>query len=92
MLTVLETNAQWDVGLSGKQLICLTLANWKKSEINRSLNNRIFLGADYGLASCGNQPWSSLHTGGPLLTKFSLLRIPLPQFLAYVRASGGFLR
>ena len=29
------------------------------------------------------------NTGGPPLTRFSLLRIPLPQFLAYVRASGG---
>ena len=27
-------------------------------------------------------------TGGPPLTRFSLSQIPLPQFLAYVRASG----
>ena len=32
-----------------------------------------------------------VNTGGPPLTQFSLLRIPLPWFLAYVRASGGFL-
>ena len=35
--------------------------------------------------------WSfQLSTEGPPLTRFSLPRIPLPQFLAYVRASGGF--
>ena len=39
-----------------------TLANWKKSKIKRSLNNRNFLATDYGPASSGNQPWSSLHT------------------------------
>ena len=31
---------------------------------------------------CGN-----LYTGGPPLTRFSLLRNPLPRFLSYVRAS-----
>ena len=30
-------------------------------------------------------------TGGPPLKRFSLPRIPLEQFLAYVHASGGFL-
>ena len=29
-------------------------------------------------------------TGGPPLTRKSLTRFPLPRFLAYVRASGGF--
>jgi hypothetical protein len=29
-------------------------------------------------------------TGGPPLTWFSLTQIPLAQFLAYVRTSGGF--
>ena len=29
------------------------------------------------------------HTGGPPLTQKSLTRFPLPQFLAYVRVSGG---
>ena len=33
-----------------------------------------------------------IHTGGPLLTRFSLPQIPLLQTLAYVRARGGFLR
>ena len=28
-------------------------------------------------------------TGGPLLKWFSVLPIPLPWFLAYIRASGG---
>jgi hypothetical protein len=32
------------------------------------------------------------RTGGPPLTQKSLTRFPLPRFLAYVRASGGFLR
>ena len=31
-------------------------------------------------------------TGGPPFMRFSLPWIPLPQFLAYVRASGGFSR
>ena len=31
-------------------------------------------------------------TGGPPLTQKSLPQCPLPLFLAYVRASGGFLR
>ena len=29
------------------------------------------------------------NTGGPPLTRKSLTRFPLPQFLAYVRVSGG---
>ena len=29
-------------------------------------------------------------TGGPPLTRKSLTMFPLPQLLAYVRASGGF--
>ena len=32
------------------------------------------------------------YTGGPPLTRKSLTRFPLPRFLAYVRASGGFSR
>ena len=28
-------------------------------------------------------------TGGPPLTRKSLIRFPLPRFLAYVRVSGG---
>ena len=35
---------------------------------------------------------NSENTGGPPLTRLSLLRIPLPPFLAYERASGGFSR
>ena len=34
----------------------------------------------------------AMSTGGPPLTRFSLLQIPLLRFLAYVRASGGFSR
>ena len=33
---------------------------------------------------------TSEHTGGPPLTRKSLTRFPLTQFLAYVRASGNF--
>jgi hypothetical protein len=32
------------------------------------------------------------NTGGPPLTRFPLLGIPLPRFVAYVLAKGGFLR
>ena len=35
---------------------------------------------------------SCKHTGGPLLTRKSLTLFPIPRFLVYVRASGGFLR
>ena len=31
-------------------------------------------------------------TRGPPLTQESLTQFPLPQFLVYVHASGGFLR
>ena len=34
---------------------------------------------------------SDLDTGGPPLTQKSLTWFPLPWFLAYVRANGGFL-
>ena len=34
---------------------------------------------------------SCQSTGGPPLTQKSLTQFPLPRFLAYVRASGGFL-
>ena len=34
--------------------------------------------------------YTRLTTGGPPLTQKSLRRFPLPHFLAYVRASGGF--
>ena len=34
----------------------------------------------------------SITTGGPPLTRKSLTQFPLPWFLAYVRASGGFYR
>ena len=33
---------------------------------------------------------SSHHAVGPPLTQNSLTRFPLPRFLAYVHASGGF--
>ena len=45
--------------------------------------------ADQTLAG-RNLTLSKHTTGGPPLTRFSLPRIPLQQFLAYVRASGGF--
>ena len=32
---------------------------------------------------------AEVHTGGPPLTRKSLTRFPLPQFLAYVPVSGG---
>ena len=35
---------------------------------------------------------SSQHAGGPPLTQNSLTRFPLPRFLAYIHASGGFSR
>ena len=33
-----------------------------------------------------------IYSGGPPLTQFLLPQFPLLQFLAYVHASGGFLR
>ena len=35
-------------------------------------------------------PITSFNTGGPPLTRKSLTQFPLPRFLAYVCASGGF--
>ena len=62
MLTVLETNAQWDVGLSGKQLICLQhLLIGRRTKIKRSLNSRKYLAADYGPANATLRCGTSCH-------------------------------
>ena len=67
---------------------------WQKGEKWRNIGTHATLWNDQWFHSCKSfySQVYVMHTGGPPLTQFSLPQIPLPRFLAYVSASGGFLR